>query len=409
MAFAEALFAPHGPPRNPRYASLDAWRGLACLLVVVHHSTSLLVRSADAPWPVDLPDAVFLTLKWLWLGVPMFFVISGYCIAATADASRDSSRTVGNFFVRRFRRIFPPYWVLWLVTGALVTGFKAFWGTPKPFLVAPTELRFPQWLGNLSLTEMWRPHVWGGPGRFFLDHAWTLCYEEQFYAVCGLLLLAGRRWFFRGLAAVTLLVLLVTPLSFKNVGISIGGFFWDGSWLLFACGILVYLRRNYATPTVGRLIDLSFAVAALLALWLRHWAIAHLIVGNWEKMLLAQFVCAPIFALTLSLTQRWDTAFQTSPVLKPFFFCGRMCYSLYLVHYPIEAVIAAWLVAHGISGLVPTLLVTIPAGLIASLVAGWWFHRLVERRFLNSPTALRTVGHPAGIGTQALSPGATAQ
>src|SRR5262245_59887486 len=63
-------------PRSPRYRSLDFWRGVACLLVVVFHA-SYDVRVADEPQPFR---AIFRAVSYLWLGVPMFFVISGYCI-----------------------------------------------------------------------------------------------------------------------------------------------------------------------------------------------------------------------------------------------------------------------------------------------------------------------------------------
>ena len=64
-----------------------------------------------------------------------------------------------------------------------------------------------QWLGNVSLTEIWRHHVAGGNKALYLGHAWTLCYEEQFYVVVGLLLLVAPRRFFAGAVAVTALTL----------------------------------------------------------------------------------------------------------------------------------------------------------------------------------------------------------
>src|SRR4051812_34985505 len=81
-----------GSPRQPRYLSLDMWRGVACLFVVIHHATMVTWCSQDAispaghgrtfgAWCLDLAHV-------LNIGVPMFFVISGYCIAASADSSR---------------------------------------------------------------------------------------------------------------------------------------------------------------------------------------------------------------------------------------------------------------------------------------------------------------------------------
>ena len=47
----------------------------------------------------------------MWAGVPIFFVISGYCISATADSARRKGLPARTYFWRRFRRIFPPYWI----------------------------------------------------------------------------------------------------------------------------------------------------------------------------------------------------------------------------------------------------------------------------------------------------------
>ena len=109
------MFRPdtYGPnPSCPRYASLDMWRGVACLMVVACHSS----------FPQSSPQSGSGTLTWasyiaselarfMWVGVPLFFVISGYCIAATADSSRRKGHGLRTFAARRFRRIYPPYWV----------------------------------------------------------------------------------------------------------------------------------------------------------------------------------------------------------------------------------------------------------------------------------------------------------
>src|SRR5439155_17508769 len=93
----------------------------------------------------------------LYLGVPLFFVISGYCISATVDSTRRKRQGPGQYFVRRFRRIFPPYW-LFLGILALLT-VAATWGGWYDLLTRgdcrippPESLAGPQWLGNLTLT-----------------------------------------------------------------------------------------------------------------------------------------------------------------------------------------------------------------------------------------------------------------
>ncbi|MES1255954.1 MAG: acyltransferase, partial [Acidobacteriota bacterium] len=183
-------------PRHPRYDSLDFWRGLACLLVVMYHSVLVYVSSpASAFSPRTTP--VLRTIAGLWIGVPLFFVISGYCIAATADRTRLRGDGLGSYFLRRFRRIYPPLWIVIVVSVAffVVVDVAAWpgilsnppWAQYRPWWYSPW-----QWLGNLTLTETWRHHVVGGPRGHFPGQAWTLCYEEQFYMVVGALLLFPR-------------------------------------------------------------------------------------------------------------------------------------------------------------------------------------------------------------------------
>jgi peptidoglycan/LPS O-acetylase OafA/YrhL len=100
------------------------------------------------------------------LGVPMFFVISGYCIAATAQSALERRTPLGTYFWRRFRRIYPPYWIM---LGLLIVGFIVFdvllfpgilSSDPRPRF-RPWWFSGTQWLGNLTLTETWRHHLFG--------------------------------------------------------------------------------------------------------------------------------------------------------------------------------------------------------------------------------------------------------
>jgi len=97
---------------NPRYYSLDLWRGVACLMVLAYHVTGPhLVHESTGIVRLALS---FTALGWL--GVPIFFVISGYCIGAAADRASRDSITWRTFAWRRVRRIFPPYLALLAVS-----------------------------------------------------------------------------------------------------------------------------------------------------------------------------------------------------------------------------------------------------------------------------------------------------
>src|SRR5262249_40945938 len=104
-----------------RSGAIDALRGVAILLVVAYHAGPLEFRMPsyrDDGW-LALPS-----LGWRWLavpvfhcgfpGVPLFFVLSGFCIhlrAARTRAGAAARPRLRDFFLRRFWRIYPPYWI----------------------------------------------------------------------------------------------------------------------------------------------------------------------------------------------------------------------------------------------------------------------------------------------------------
>jgi len=334
------------------------------------------------------PSRMLLQNTWqLHHGVTLFFVISGYCISATAEATHRKELGLFSYFRRRVRRIFPPYWIV-LAGLACIVGFAFAVGHAGLFtdewpgagmsdIPAPQSLHHWQWVGNITLTELWRPHVIGrGASHWLLGPAWTLCYEEQFYFVVGMLLLIAGRGRFDRFFAGALLVTGVTAALRWLPGPErhyVTGTFLDGAWLYFAAGILVYYDRNAAASWARRLGRLTLASALVWGAW-----------TSWRELEVAS-----AFALILMALARWDRVVMQSAWSRPFQLCGMMCYSLYLVHWPLAKLLAPPLHAWGLQSAWATLLVTVPIVTVGSLLLGWTFHRLVERRFLNTPMTVR--------------------
>ena len=380
-------------PRSPRYRSLDMWRGTACLMIVLIHAANGLdleqLRSnAQTHWASSL---VALLLSRLGVGVTIFFVISGYCISATADSNRRSGAGCGQYFVRRIRRIFPPYWVLLAVCLASVCAAAALGGLSiftdgSCRIPAPGSLSLPQWLGNLTLTEAWRYHLSDDANARLLlfGPAWSLCYEEQFYLVCGLLLFLAPRRFFGGIALVTLFTVAVAGLSFPKTSASLQYFFFDGRWLLFALGVLVYYIVNYAEGRRRNALVVAMALCVVATAALRYGLLPRM--GDDEqRQRMFEYLVAAGFAFSLLLLHRWDGRITASRLLAPLHFCGKICYSLYLIHWPVTILITHGLHSAGVRGVWPTFLVVVPLATSASVVAGWLFYRFVERHFINQP------------------------
>jgi peptidoglycan/LPS O-acetylase OafA/YrhL len=377
-------------PLNPRYLSLDIWRGLACLMIVILHS-SFYVRYntlTDADISANVVgSSILFCISRMGIGVHLFFVISGYCIAATADASRRKPYGMRHYFRRRLRRILPPYWVALLLTAILVSllwtcGFPEVLSDADSPIPHPKALSGMEWFGNVTLTETWLHHFVGNNAQLQLGPAWSLCYEEQFYIACGLILLVSSKRFFTGVVAITAVTCVAVSLSVVYSLSAIQGFFFDGHWLLFAVGMLVYYTLNYTEPaSYWLLFGILCGFTALIAI-VRYGFLNN---SDWDiKNRVFEFLAACVFGLVLLALRSWDTQISTSNLLRPLAICGSMCYSLYLIHWPITKLISHICCDLGLSTIWETLLVTIPLATIASLGAAWLFHLAIERRFLNA-------------------------
>ncbi len=384
------------PPRNTRFESLDAWRGIACLLVVIYHSTNAYAASDEFLTRIhehggSFADHLLVLTSKLWVGVPLFFVISGYCIAATADASRNKPRPAVSFLYRRLKRIYPPLWAYLALCVVLLSLIPtAYWYQTSlryPIHAFRTEgLSFWNGIGSLTLTEEWRPLLVGPPYAQYSIQLWTLCFEEQFYFIVGFILLVARQWLFPAIALVTLFVFLNIASFSANSGydltayqIRADGLFLNGLWLAFAAGVAIYYRANRATPILARCLELLLFV---LLLWSMQGVKAW---WRFESDTTANLVIAFSFALLLCAIQRFDARIAKWRGLAPFRACGQICYSLYLIHMPITLFGSSLLYHAGLTSSIQTICIVVPICMLASISAAILFHRTIEKRFMNKP------------------------
>lgn len=149
-----------------RSNGLDTLRALAILLVFCYH---YMVFVSGEP-----------TFGWLstggWVGVDLFFVLSGYLIGNQVFAARVRGQSISlvAFYARRALRTWP---VFWLVLAAYFIWPQTMGGRTPP----------PLW-AFLTFTQNYQLQ----PGTAF-SHAWSLCIEEQFYAVFPLVVLLAWR------------------------------------------------------------------------------------------------------------------------------------------------------------------------------------------------------------------------
>lgn len=148
--------------------ALDGVRGLAILLVMLHHFTQLI------PAGGAVVSGVRTFLYYGWCGVDLFFALSGFLITRILLDTARSSNYFSGFYARRVLRIFPLYYLVLtyiLLLAYVVTPLSAV--TPLP---ADRKLYFVYLTNWLVLWKgTWRANI--------LGHFWSLAVEEQFYLV----------------------------------------------------------------------------------------------------------------------------------------------------------------------------------------------------------------------------------
>lgn len=307
---------------------LDIARGIAALGVFLFHISDGLQQSMPA---------VASVFRFGSLGVPLFFVISGYVISASADAIIRKNESANAFLKRRFLRIFPPFWCSILVVVALpyliaaISMLKSgIYEVPLPQFLALTG---GEWLQLISLSKVFLAEDGDLQGQFSQVNSvyWTLAIEFQFYLMVYLALLF-RHHFLLIIATVTAasLVLLAYPQAL-NSGLFL--YFWP----MFALGIVLFhvIKHDWK---IDRLAVSAPAVALLLGTLL---SLAYL--GSLGEVLGKLFpsvslgfatVCTLILWLGQPIGQVLEAAKHGGLrwLIKAAAFLGVISYSVYLLH-----------------------------------------------------------------------------
>jgi peptidoglycan/LPS O-acetylase OafA/YrhL len=156
--------------------ALDGLRGIAIILVMLHHFTHFEQTTGfDGP--------IGSVLAFGWTGVDLFFVLSGFLITGILLDTRGSERYFTTFYARRVLRIFPLYYLVLVLTFVVLPKFPAVHAllTGQLGVPAAEQVDVPEWpywtyLTNVAVAERGFTHGW-------VDVAWSLAIEEQFYLV----------------------------------------------------------------------------------------------------------------------------------------------------------------------------------------------------------------------------------
>ncbi|MBP8962228.1 MAG: acyltransferase [Opitutaceae bacterium] len=283
----------------PRSGVIDLWRALACLAVLTYHARCNYFE-ADIH-----PSVAFLNriAEHGYLGVRIFFVLSGYCLAESLEQRfRRGGCSAISFWQDRFLRIFPVYWAALAGTILLALAALPFNGISLSSVARGDPLF---WLANLSLSTEWLGF------RPILLVSWSLDYEIGFYLLIGAALLLPRANTTTRLVCYT----LITAVAH-----------WPGAaeycplllcWPAFACGVAVRFALDPEFPHPLRCSLASYPIVLLLF-------------SSGDDLL------TPVFAVMLLANLAFEKHLPAPP--RILLQLGAAAYSIYLVHIPFAAV-----------------------------------------------------------------------
>jgi peptidoglycan/LPS O-acetylase OafA/YrhL len=337
------------------WVQLDGIRAVAIVAVIAYHLG-------------DLPGG--------WIGVDIFFVLSGYLITTILLADRDPRVRLKRFWGRRARRLLPAVLTLLIVLSVYA------WAS-GPGLV-PAQMRSPA-LATLLYVPNWQ-QISAGHSYFAqytaaspLQHTWSLAVEEQYYLLWplllgGLIYVTRTRWPRRGLIVCTMSLAVVSAV-----------------WMSISAHVFGPDRAYLGTDTRAWELLLGGAAAMLWPLgatemssrtwsWLVAAGAAGVVVGAsaaggppgwvWDGGLVAIAVCAGL--LVVGSVRAPGSPIAVFLSVGPMRWLGRISYSLYLWHWPVIVLMSGD--NTGLSGL-PLLGARLAAMLAVSCVS----YYLVER------------------------------
>ena len=299
-------------------AALDGMRGLMTLGVLCAHTRYLLMPGA----------IVFMDI---------FFTMSGYLITGLLIAEYNKTKHIDfkAFYIRRLMRLYPAL-VVMLLTMLLVA---AFFSSEFGKRLIDAAVAF------LYISNYWR--AFDGPGLWYTTHTWSLSLEEQFYLLWPLTFAVLVRWF---------------GLSWRTVGtvlvLAVGFWAWR-AWLTYDGATIQRLYNSFDTRADSLLIGCALAIALKLVDLSQYPRVSTVLAWSLLPLGLYAFWCGQTFhdnmrwyyymsPLTGSIPGAIAIAAITLPrrtfmhafyELPAFVFCGRICYGLYIWHYPIFSVL----------------------------------------------------------------------
>ncbi|MCH1611564.1 MAG: acyltransferase [Luminiphilus sp.] len=313
--------------------SLHALRGVASTAVLIFHWYQFFPAAADAIRPAMFAGTILdptIYIGFGWMGVPLFFVLSGYLLGGQVIHAQLDARFLKRFWLRRFLRIYPAVWaelLILLLVGTFVIGLISTQG------MASLPLQFLLWINLPPFMAEPINLVW-----------WTLPVELSFYLLLPLLGVLARHVSWSRLLVVALMITLgwraawflstdtenylkILPILDSLPGVLLT--FMLGFSMNFLPGQLSILQRRWGV--VISLITLLMLMQWQLTLNDVYWT------GHWILVIWPPMIALPIAGLVYFLrdpSPEWQWLQQRWLV-----WLGHVSFGIYLWHFQVMRVL----------------------------------------------------------------------
>ena len=313
---------------SARVPSFDGLRGLAVLAVVCFHTLRI---TPNHSWWTSVWAAI---QESSWIGVDLFFVLSGFLITGILLDSRESPHYFVNFYARRTLRIFPLYYAVLAVSLLIVPA--AIGLTRLPMMYSRLlERQVWLWAYMANYLQAREPHTLPGFGHF-----WSLAVEEQFYLAWPLVVYLTSR---RKLLAICATICAFLPIL-RLVMLLHGSSTWALrqytftriDTLLFGAIAAIALRDARVRSRLSTLIP-YIAFAAVIALGAFGYPYGFLPFEGPTMVVAGYSVLGILFAAVMFAIATGAAGRRLPGLLctAPARWFGKYSYAIYIFHWPV--------------------------------------------------------------------------
>jgi peptidoglycan/LPS O-acetylase OafA/YrhL len=314
---------------------LDGLRAVAILWVMFGHISSSL------NWPVtEFFQKPFNLLQNMgWVGVQLFFVLSGFLITRILMTDKGKPHFLRNFYIRRSLRIFPIYYLMLVLF----------------FILLPLLGSFPSWLGNAVNDQLWYWLYLQNWIRAFSDQGalapyWSLAIEEQYYLIWPLMILSLNP---KQLKFVCFLMILSAPVfrtglyhymplwfDVENIGKAAAYNFTFARWDAIAIGSLIALYvgsdNELKMMKIAKYVFVLGSIIILIQLAvLSNFTSVAPGIGMLNQTTISLVFGSIIVLVYFSKQSHWFVNLLEYTPIKSI---GKVSYAMYLFHLPLAVI-----------------------------------------------------------------------